>query len=136
MSSTTATPRKAGTGKDRWTEEHTKILVRGIINKTMATRKDLYVLEGILGCVDNHGNDRTSKKVVQILETLAAAFNLEKGAVRAGKTTAAASATKRKANGSAAKPAPKKRRGVKVETTEEEWEETEEDDEAEAEFTE
>lgn len=114
--------------------------MRGIIAKVMATRKELYFLDGIKGCVDNHGNDRTSKKVVQILETLAAAFKLEKGAVRAGKTTAAGSGTgtKRKANGSAAKTTPKKRRsgGVKTETTEEEWEETEEDDEAEAEFTE
>ncbi|KAL1411518.1 Methionine aminopeptidase 1D, chloroplastic/mitochondrial [Vanrija albida] len=84
-----------------------KILVRGIIAKTMATRKDLYLLDGIVGCVDNHGNDRTSKKVAQILETLAAAFKLEKGAVSAGKAKGTV-----KREGPAATTPPKKRRRV------------------------
>ncbi|KAL1411520.1 hypothetical protein Q8F55_002481 [Vanrija albida] len=59
-------------------------MVRGIIAKTMAARKELCALDGIVGRVENHGNHRTSKKVAQILETLAAAFGAEKGAVAAG----------------------------------------------------
>ncbi|KAL1411519.1 hypothetical protein Q8F55_002480 [Vanrija albida] len=105
---------KAGTGKGE------AIFVQFIIAHVNASRKQMYALDGIVGRVDSHGNDRTSRAVTRILEKLAVEYGLDKDIVKhrntkgKGKREAPASAS---ASASASKPPKKRRRVSKGETT-------------------
>lgn len=73
--------------------------MQGIISLVKSNQANLYLLPGIVGSVDGHGNDRTSKKVNQLLARFAEANNIDPAVVKAS----------RRKNGAAATTPPRKR---------------------------
>ncbi|RSH86809.1 uncharacterized protein EHS24_005083 [Apiotrichum porosum] len=102
-------PNKHGGGDAEWTPEHTRIVVAGMIELVKANKRTLYTLPGIVGEVDNHGNNRTGSKVNQILNTLASSYGVSAETVTGG--------TKRKSGDKST--TSKRARKVKVEEIEE-----------------
>lgn len=56
--------------------------MQGIIALVKTHQSSLYLLDGIVGSVDGHGNDRTSKKVKQLLARFAEANNVDPDLVK------------------------------------------------------
>ncbi|KAL7421822.1 hypothetical protein Q5752_003593 [Cryptotrichosporon argae] len=69
-------------GNHPWSEEHTRLIVTGIIEQVLADPTPIYRLPGIFGIVDGHGNDRTGKKVEQILRALAVQYGVDPGIIK------------------------------------------------------
>ncbi|EJT45410.1 hypothetical protein A1Q1_06173 [Trichosporon asahii var. asahii CBS 2479] len=86
-----------GKGNDRWTPEHDQaLLVQGIIALVKSNQTSLYLLPGIIGCVDGHGNDRTSKKVNQLLARFAEANNVDPAVVKSSRRKSSTDSPPRK----------------------------------------
>lgn len=56
--------------------------MEGIIPLVKSNQTSLYLLPGIVGSVDGHGNDRTSRKVNQILSRFAEANSVDPAVVK------------------------------------------------------
>lgn len=56
----------------------------------MEHRTELYQLDGIIGEVDGHGNDKTSRCVTRLLKAFAAANNVSEDVVTVNKKRKAA----------------------------------------------
>ncbi|KAK6910078.1 hypothetical protein I203_104107 [Kwoniella mangroviensis CBS 8507] len=55
--------------KESWNDDHTAILLRGIIRQSLIHRSDIYQLPGLEGVSEN-GGDRINKKLQSILKKL------------------------------------------------------------------
>ncbi|WVW83962.1 hypothetical protein I302_105985 [Kwoniella bestiolae CBS 10118] len=67
--------------KETWNDDHTAILIRGIIRHCLHHRSELYQLPGLEG-VSDHGGDRINKKVQQILKKVCEIYpNVKAGVV-------------------------------------------------------
>ncbi|OCF36811.1 hypothetical protein I316_01407 [Kwoniella heveanensis BCC8398] len=58
---------QVGAGKEGWTEEHTNIMLRGIITQVLIHRPDIYSIPELNGVSEN-GGDRINKKIQQALK--------------------------------------------------------------------
>lgn len=70
--------------------------MQGIIALVKSNQTSLYLLPGIVGSVDGHGNDRTSRKVNQLLARFAEANNVDPAVVKGSRRKAATDSPPRK----------------------------------------
>ncbi|KLT40940.1 hypothetical protein CC85DRAFT_303720 [Cutaneotrichosporon oleaginosum] len=75
-------PAAPGKGTKKWEDEHTKILVEGIIQLVQTHRRSLYALPGIVGEVDGHGNDATLRTTYRLLAAFARANGVDPAVVK------------------------------------------------------
>lgn len=79
------------------------ILKEGIVRLVLANKRELYLLPGIIGEVDGHGNSRTSAKVDSLLKDFAKGTGLDAGVIARVKDELKLSG-KRASNGAESKP--------------------------------
>lgn len=70
--------------------------MQGIIALVKSNQTSLYLLPGIVGSVDGHGNDRTSRKVNQLLVRFAEANNVDPAVVKGSRRKAVTDSPPRK----------------------------------------
>ncbi|WVQ99440.1 hypothetical protein IAU59_006575 [Kwoniella sp. CBS 9459] len=100
------------TQKEAWTDEHTNILLRGMITHVLLNRSTFYAIPKLSGVAD-HGGDRINKKLQQVLKKVCDAHPGANGLVE--DVMKGLKGSKASTNGGGSFPTTPKKRKVKSE---------------------